>query len=536
MHKYGTQNTGTEVAGEGKAIQRAIHAFLVVLTGSAICWAQAPINSPTTQAGQENPIADDTTKPTDEQQSPSEATVVTSAPAQAPQAPTPATAPNQQVQTVRERPQQEITGRQPTLPAIQIGPAQLRVGGYAGLTGIYRSTNSGGGTGTNFATTPFRDTVQGNVNETRLSAQASRLSLRVDDELPEHNKLRRLAGYFEMDFGGVAPGSVAITSSSFTFRLRHAFMTADYGDTFSLAAGQAFSLMTPPDGQISIWPADYELSQAVDTNYLVGLVWARVPQFRATWRPSTRFSWAASLENPEQQIGSNLVTLPQCCAIDLDAQYNTGTDELRIPNFMPDVVTRVAFDPVESFHLDAGAVLRVFRHTVQPFLEDFRKTGFGAGVNLRFNLAESNKFIVQGSFGSGFGRYIGGLVPDVVFRSDSSISPIRTWSWVGGIEQEVSKWTFGGYYSGVYIHRNVALDTDRSFIGYGFPNSSNSNNRLIHEATVTATVKIWGTEERGSIQLSLQGSGLQRKPWAPEGGLDSAKAGLFFAQIRYNLP
>src|SRR5262249_31143437 len=114
-------------------MQRAIHAFLVVLTGSAICWAQAPINSPSIQAVQENPVADDTTKPPDEQETPSEATtVVTSAPAQAPQAPTPATALNQQVHTVRERPQQEITGRQPTLPAIQLGPAQLRVGGYAG--------------------------------------------------------------------------------------------------------------------------------------------------------------------------------------------------------------------------------------------------------------------------------------------------------------------------------------------------------------------------------------------------------------------
>src|SRR5215510_13647629 len=102
-------------------MQRAIYAFLVVFTGSAICWAQAPINSPSIQAGQENPIADNTTKPPDEQQSPSQpTTVVTSVPARSPQAPTPATAPNQQVRTVRERPQQEITGRQPILPAIQV--------------------------------------------------------------------------------------------------------------------------------------------------------------------------------------------------------------------------------------------------------------------------------------------------------------------------------------------------------------------------------------------------------------------------------
>ena len=518
-------------------MRRAIHACLVVLTGSAIYAAQAPTRLPSIQAGQEDSTANDTTKPPDEQRSPSEATTVVAS-GQAPQAPTPPTAPNQQVQTVM-MPQQEITGRQPTLPAIQVGPAQLRVGGYLGLTGIYRSTNSGGSTGTNFATTPFKDTVQGNVNETRLSVQASRLSLRVDAEFSEPNKaprFRNLAGYFEMDFGGVTPGTVAISSGSFGFRLRQAFATVGYGDTFSLAVGQAFSLMTPPDNQISMWPADYELTQAVDTNYVAGLVWGRFPQFRATWNPSTRFSWAASLENPEQQIGTNLVTLPECCARELVAQYNTGSDELRVPNFMPDVATRIAFNPIESFHVDAGAVLRVFRHTEPPFTEAFKKAGFGASVNLRFNLAEGDKFIVQGSYGSGFGRYIGGLVPDVVFRSDSSISPIRTWSWVGGIEQEVSKWTFGGYYSGVYIYRNVALDTDGSFIGYGFPNSSNSNNRLIHEATVTASMKIWGTEERGSIQLSLQGSALQRKPWAPEEGLGSAKAGLFFAQIRYNLP
>jgi hypothetical protein len=56
----------------------------------------------------------------------------------------------------------------------------------------------------------------------------------------------------------------------------------------------------------------------------------------------------------------------------------------------------------------------------------------------------------------------------------------------------------------VYIYRNVALDTDGSFIGYGFPNSLNSNNRFIQEATVAATAKIWGTEERESILLSLQ--------------------------------
>jgi hypothetical protein len=539
-------------------MQRVIFVFLVVLTANAICPAQAPMKLQSIKAEQEDPVADDTTKAPDNQRNPSEAPkMVASAQAPAPQAPAPVTAPNQQVHTQQNPnqqqvtqqqvtqqlpPQQEITGRVATLPSIPVGPARLRVGGYLGLTGLFRSTNSGGNTGTNFATIPYKDTVEGNVNETRISPQASRLSLRVDAEFPERNrapKLRKLAGYFEMDFGGVTPDTVALTSSSFGFRLRQAFMLAEFGEnsTFNLAAGQAFSLMTPSESQLSIWPADDELTQAVDGNYVVGLVWGRFPQFRATWLPSTKFSWAASVENPEQQIGSNLVVLPLCCSTDLDLQYNTGSDELRVPNLRPDVVTRVAIDPVKSFHIDVGGVFRTFRHIVMPIGKDldFRKNGVGASANLRFNLLESNKVILQGSYGSGFGRYIGGLVPDVIFRRNSSISPIRTWSWVSGIEQKVSKWTLGGYYSGLYTYRNVALDTD-GFIGFGFPNASLSNNRFIQEGTLTATMKIWETEDRGSIQVSLQGSELQRQPWAPKPGLDSAKATLFFAQIRYNLP
>jgi hypothetical protein len=526
-------------------MHRLIAAFLVVLTANAICSAQAPMKLPT-QAIQEDSIADDTTKPPDDQQNPSEApAMVASAQAQAPQAPTPApaTAPNQQAEPEILPPQQEIAGRVPTIPAFPVGPAKFRIGGYLGLTGIYRSTNSGGNTGTSFNSIPYKDTVQGNVNETRLSPQASRLSLRVDADFPEPNRapiLRKLAGYFEMDFGGVTPGTVTLTSSSFGFRLRHAFMLAQFGDEgkFNLAAGQAYSLMTPPEDQLSIWPSDYELTQAVDTNYVAGLVWGRFPQVRATWLPSKKFSWAVSVENPEQQIGKNVIVEPLCCATDLEAQYNSGSDELKVPNLRPDIVTRAAFDPAKFFHFDFGAVYRTFRHIVKPLDEDldFRKSGVGASANLRFDLSESNKFILQGSWGSGFGRYIGGLVPDVVFRSDSSISPIRTWSWVSGIEQKVSNWTFGGYYSGLYTYRNVALDTDGSFIGWGFPKSSLSNNRFIQEGTLTATIKLWKSEDRGSMQLSMQASYLQRQPWAPKSGLSSAKESLGFVQIRYNLP
>src|SRR5262245_14853258 len=82
-------------------------------------------------------------------------------------------------------PGQEVASEQAQGPALDIGPAQLRIGGYLGVTGIYRSTNSGGGPGTNFATTPYDGTVAGSVSETRLSAQSSRISIRVDAPFPE---------------------------------------------------------------------------------------------------------------------------------------------------------------------------------------------------------------------------------------------------------------------------------------------------------------------------------------------------------------
>lgn len=443
-------------------------------------------------------------------------------------------------------PTQEVAKERPEGNALRAGPVETRIGGYVGLTAIHRSTNDAGGTGTGFGTIPYDDTLQGNISETRFSAQQSRVTLRVDadfTETPESDikgrrpRFNRLSGYFEMDFGGATPGAVAVTSSSVGFRLRHAFGEVQYRDAFFLALGQAFSLMTAAEDQLSIWPGDAELSTAVDTNYLAGTIWTRMPQVRFTWRPSRRFNWAISAENPEQQIGRSLVTLPDCCRSDLEAEYNSGGNELAVPNLMPDLATRVAFNPLQSLHVDAGGVLRVFRHRVAPYDDSIKKAGGGASVNLRFNPASSTKVILQSAFGSGLGRYVGGLAPDAVFRRDGSLSLIGTTSWVGGIEQTLGPtYSLGGYYSGVVIDRNYSMDGDGDFIGYGFPGSSNSNNRKIDEITATFGWQVVSSPTRGSVQLGVQTSWLSRTPWDRGSGPGSADAFIFYAQLRYNMP
>lgn len=431
-------------------------------------------------------------------------------------------------------PTQEVAGETPSGAAIVAGPTEIRIGGYLGLTGIYRSTASGGGPGTNFASIPYDDTVMGNVSESRLTAQASRLSIRVN-AAPAANR-STLAGYFEMDFAGSVPGNVAVTSGSADFRLRHAFGEAQFAGRFIVAAGQAYSLMTPAKNQLSIWPADYELSTAVDLNYVAGMVWDRAPQLRFTYRPSPAFNWAVSAENPEQQIGTS-VRLPACCTSDLQAQYNVGTNGLTVPNLMPDIVSRVAFNKAAAFHLDAGGVLRVFRHTLKPYDDSFRQAGGGVSVNGRANTGDTMSLIGQVAYGSGLGRYIGGLAPDVSISADGAIHPIPATSWVVGFEYRISApFSIAVYDSGVRIGRSDSIDADGTFIGFGYPGSPNTDNRSIDEVTGVFGWQPWKIAGRGSMQWNSQVSWLRRTPWSTDSEPASAHAVMFLTQIRYNLP
>src|SRR4051812_29160377 len=58
-------------------------------------------------------------------------------------------------------PTQEIARETPEGPPLNAGPTEVRIGGYLGVTGIYRSTNSGGSAATAFATIPYGDSAEG---------------------------------------------------------------------------------------------------------------------------------------------------------------------------------------------------------------------------------------------------------------------------------------------------------------------------------------------------------------------------------------
>jgi hypothetical protein len=153
------------------------------------------------------------------------------------------------------------------------------------------------------------------------------------------------------------------------------------------------------------------------------------------------------------------------------------------------------------------------------------------------NPTASTRLIAQAAYGTGLGRYVGGLVPDVAFRADGSIRTIPVASWVAGIEQAVSPRTsIGGYYSGLRTDDTQFLDVDGAPIGFGHPGSGDAVNRSITEITGTVSFLAVRTENRGSAQVAAQTSWLRREPWSIGTGPGSASAFLFFVQLRYNLP
>src|SRR5262245_11326541 len=112
--------------------------------------------------------------------------------------------------------------RPPTSPlSIHIGDADLTIGGFMDMTSITRSTNTGNGLSTNFSSFPFTATTSGpnsagNLSETRLSAQNSRLAFQATSKVGAAD----LRGYLEADFLGNTAQNINVTSNSNGLRMR----------------------------------------------------------------------------------------------------------------------------------------------------------------------------------------------------------------------------------------------------------------------------------------------------------------------------
>lgn len=428
---------------------------------------------------------------------------------------------------------------------LKIGDASITPVGFMDMTSVTRSTNPGSGIGTNFGSIPYANTQGGALTEWRLSPQNSRIGVRVDALVKDWKVL----GYFESDFlgqlGNPPNGGLAVSSNPYALRLRLYWADLKKGKSEFLA-GQTWSLLTPNRKGLSPLPGDLFITQDIDVNYQLGLVWGRVPEWRYVYHPNDKIAAGFALSNSEPYIGGgnggSAVILPAAFGTQSGVQINAGNSVISAPALHPDLIAKVAFDPTSRVHFEIAGV-EITNKIANPGgvagvpnFASHTKAGGGGSLNLNVEVLKNVRLMTNNYWSDGGGRYIFGQAPDFVVRSNGDIALVHSASTVTGFEATSGKTMFYGYYGGVYVGRNLALDSNGARIGYG-PISSDGQNRAIQEATFGTTTTIMRDPRWGALSLMFQYSYLQRNPWLVTGTAPSnAHLHMGFVNLRYTLP
>jgi hypothetical protein len=427
--------------------------------------------------------------------------------------------------------------------SIHFGKASLTPGGWVDFTAIYRSRDVGSGLGTAFASIPYSDTVQGGLSETRLTAQNSRITLRADENFSG----TRVFGYAEADFNGVLPANAYVSTNSDSFRLRVYFTDLARG-RLEFLGGQSWSLLTPNRVAISPFLTEIYNTLHLDSNYQVGLTYARQTQIRAVTHITPTIAFGVSAENP-MQYSSPAATFP---ALFSTAQTDTGGGTAT-PTLHPDLIAKLAWDPQwlqRRWHFESSGLLTPVAILTPAGVAGSNshkdvKEGRGIGAAGNLEVAPNLHLILTGFWSDGGGRYIGGLGPGFVVAQDGGVSApfriqlIHSGSGVAALEWRATPSTIASVtFSQAYFGRAWSTDpSSGKLVGYGFPGSPDSQNRTLHEATFATQTTLWRQPGYGSVQMITQSSWVQRAPWSfTPGNPKSAQVFSGWANLRYVLP
>jgi hypothetical protein len=422
-------------------------------------------------------------------------------------------------------------------PYLRLGSTCIIPVGFMDFAGIWRNVNAASGIGTNFASIPFNNVAAGHNSEFRFSPQNSRLGVRVDGDW----KGAHFIGYNEFDFLGTSGGNnLGITNGAFVPRLR-LFWVDVTKDKWEFLAGQSWSMLTPNRKGISPLPGDIFYSQVMDVNYLVGLTWTRQPGVRVLYHPTNKVTFGLALENPDQQIGGSagaaIVALPAALTSLAGSQIDNASNVLNTPNFAPDIIFKVAFDPSSKAHIEFAGIDRTFKVWNPNTNQHFTASGGGFTWGINVEPVKNLRVISNGYWSDGGGRYLFGTAPDFVLRANGAISPIHAGGTTDGLELTVKNTLLFAYYGGAWVGRDVAVDTNGSLVGYGYRGSANSNNRVMEEITGGFNQTMWKSPRYGAISLIGQYEYAWREPWyVAIGNPKAAHDNAIYIDLRYTLP
>lgn len=441
--------------------------------------------------------------------------------------------------------------------SFRIGAAQFTPGGFLDAAVFYRTKNLGSGLATSFGTVPFNNVVpQGHLSETHISAQYSRLSLKVDADITPSTAI---TGYVEADFLGFQPPNGNITANSDSLRLRVYWADVKHGK-WEFLGGQEWSLLQPNRVGLSPNTADIFYTLNEDPNFQVGLIWARQAQFRLTYHATKDWAIGVSVENPEQFVPASVVFPAASFATQFDngsgsTSAASSATNTAVPNLLPDFVVKTAYDfhpGGRLFHVEAAGLIRTFRvfnTLATPTFTDSIVGGAGS-VNVNLEVVKNLRLVGDSFWGDGGGRYTIGLGPDVIVKPNGELSGVHSGAGLGGVEwQTSSKLSLSGYYGAVYFGRNFGSLPSTTpgatcsgiagftCVGFGFPGSDNTNNRTVQETSADVIPTLWSNENYGKVQIIVQYSYLSRNPWffAPTTP-KNAHLSMVYLDFRYTLP
>lgn len=423
-------------------------------------------------------------------------------------------------------------------PYIRLGSVCVIPVGFMDLTGFWRDKNAASGIGTNFGNIPYNNTIPGKLSEFRFSPQNSRLGFRADGNW----KGAHFMAYNEFDFLGTSgTNNLGVTNGAFVPRIRLFWIDVRKGK-LEFLGGQSWSMLTPNRRGISALPADLFYSQVIDVNYMAGLTWSRQPGMRVLYHANNQWTLGFSAENPDQYIGgsggTSAVTLPAGALGSIGGiQVDNASNNLNTPNLHPDLIAKIAFDPSAKFHAEVAGVERTFK--IFDVNDNHYSTKVGGGLQFGLNaeIVKNFRIMTTNFWSDGGGRYLFGEAPDFVVRADGTLSPMKGDGTVDGFEWTLGNTLLYGYYGGIYIGRDTAIDTNGSKIGYGYTGSPNSQNRSINEVTFGFNQTMWRNPRYGAINIMGQYQYTMRNPWfvaigQPKATHDNA---IYF-NLRYTLP
>jgi hypothetical protein len=206
---------------------------------------------------------------------------------------------------------------------------------------------------------------------------------------------------------------------------------------------------------------------------------------------------------------------------------------------MPDIIAKLAFDPTRKFHFEIAGVMianKIAYPESGPTFPTNTKVGGGGSINLGFELAPGYRILTNNFWSAGGGRYIFGQAPDFIIRANGTMSLVHSGSTASGFEWTAKRSLLFGYYGGVYVGRNTALDTTGKLIGYG-EIASDGQNRMIQEITFGDNFTLAKSAKWGALNLIFQYSYVQRNPWLVTGTAPTnANLSMGFFDLRYTLP